>query len=170
MLPMMAALPLMVAWCRAEGVPPQAMVLLHFAAMFVPALLGRASRTGRRARCRSSARACCWPAPRWSRGPPRPDWLGLAVAHGAAWGLAWAGQLWAPARRSRQGASPLRAATGYAVLTLAFGLVVDEAGPRGVAAVHAALGLAATSAWLYRGAAAWRSRSGLRSRLRTPPP
>ena len=40
---MMAALPLMVAWCRSEAIAPQAMVLLHFAAMFLPALLLRRS-------------------------------------------------------------------------------------------------------------------------------
>ena len=43
MLPMMAALPLMAAWCRAQAVAPQAMVLLHLAAMFGPALLLRRS-------------------------------------------------------------------------------------------------------------------------------
>ena len=148
------------------------MVLLHLAAMFVPALLlGCVDRALVAAPPVAGVRG---PAGRRRRGgrvgPCALRLLGLAVAHGMAWGLAWAGQLWAPARRGQQGVSPLRAAAGYAVLTLAFGLVVDEAGPRGVAAVHAALGLAAASAWLYRGAAAWRSRSGLRSRLRTPPP
>jgi glucose uptake protein GlcU len=76
------------------------------------------------------------------------DLLGLAAAHGAAWSLAWAGQLWAPARRGQQGASPLRAAAGYAVLTLVFGVIVASAGARGVADVHAALGVAALVAWV----------------------
>ena len=76
------------------------------------------------------------------------DLLGLALAHGAAWGLAWGGQLWAPARRGQQGTSPLRAAAGYAVLTLLFGVVVDQFGPHGVAAIHAALGIVAAGAWL----------------------
>ena len=150
MLPMMAALPLMAAWCRAESVAPQALVLLHLGAMFGPALLLQDA-TARWSLRRLSfvcaallvagAAAVTWaPAP-WSL-------LGLAAAHGAAWGLAWSGQLWAPARRGRQGASPLRAAAGYALLTLAFGLVVEQAGARGVAAVHAVLGLAAGLAWL----------------------
>ena len=39
MLPMMASLPLMVAWCRGEAIAPQVIVLLHLAAMFGPALL-----------------------------------------------------------------------------------------------------------------------------------
>jgi hypothetical protein len=76
--------------------------------------------------------------------------LGLAVTHGAAWGLAWSGQLWAPARRGQKGASPVRAAAGYAALTLAFGLVVEHFGVRGVAAMHVALGLGAVLAWYLR--------------------
>jgi hypothetical protein len=86
--------------------------------------------------------------------------LGLTATHGAAWGLAWAGQLWAPARRGRQGASPLLAGVGYAALTLAFGVIVEHAGARGVAAVHEALGLAAVLAWLVVGAVSLWSRDG----------
>ncbi len=147
----LAMLPMMAAWCSAEAVAPQTMVLLHLGAMFGPPLVLRAS------------------VSRWSQGTlslvcamllaagagfvtwaPAPlDLLGLAVTHGAAWGLAWSGQLWAPARRGRQGASPLRAAAGYAVLTLAFGLLVEHFGVRGVAAMHVALGLAAALAWLF---------------------
>jgi hypothetical protein len=170
MLPMMAALPLMAAWCRAQGIPPQAMVLVHLAAMFVPAFALSAFIARWSARTLSIACACllvCGAAlVAWAPAPM--DWLGLAVAHGMAWGLAWAGQLWAPARRAQQGSSPLRAAAGYAVLTLAFGLVVDEAGPRGVAAVHATLGVAAALAWLWRGAAAWRSRGTAAQRPPSP--
>lgn len=152
MLPMMAALPLMAAWCSALKVPPQAMVLLHIAAMFAPAWLlqGPMARWAPRtlaAVCAlllaAGAAIVMWtPAP-WNL-------LGLAATHGAAWGLAWSGQLWAPARRAQQGASPLRAAAGYAVLTLAFGFVVGQAGLGGVAAVHALLGLAALLAWGLR--------------------
>jgi len=76
------------------------------------------------------------------------DLLGLALAHGVAWGLAWAGQLWSPERRGRRGASPLPAAIGYAVLTLVFGAVVERFGATGVATTHAVLGLAAGAAWL----------------------
>lgn len=156
MLPMMAALPLMAAWCRAQSVAPQVMVLLHLAAMFGPALVLQASIARWSLRTLSivctlllvaGAALVGWAAAPW-------DWLGLAVAHGTAWGLAWSGQLWAPARRGQQGTSPLRAAAGYAALTLAFGLVVEQAGARGVAAVHIALGLTAALAWLLR-AAAW---------------
>lgn len=155
MLPMMASLPLMVAWCRAEGIAPQAIVALHLAAMFGPALLLRHSVVGwseRRlstvcAACLAAGAACvAWVDAPWSL-------LGLAVAHGAAWGLAWAGQLWAPERRGRAGTSPLRAAAGYAALTLAFGALVAHFGAPGVASAHAALGLAAALAWLVVAAA-----------------
>src|SRR5262249_36090146 len=144
MLPMMAALPLMTAWCRAQGVAPQATVVLHLAAMFSPALLLRTSIARWSIRKLSAVCAACLAAGAivvmWAPAPV--NLLGLALAHGAAWGLAWAGQLWAPDRRSRQGASPLRAATGYAALTIAFGLVVEHFGAAGVTVTHAALGLA----------------------------
>ena len=150
MLPMMAALPLMVAWCRSEDLAPQAVVILHLAAMFGPALLLQRSVVGWSARRLSTVCAAClgagavcvlWADPPWNL-------LGLAMAHGAAWGLAWAGQLWSPERRSQASASPLRAALGYAVLTLAFGTLVARFGADGVAAAHAVLGLAACGAWL----------------------
>jgi hypothetical protein len=155
MLPMMAALPLMAAWCRAEAVAPQAMVLLHLATMFGPAVLLRHSIA--RWPLRRLAIVCTvllaagGAAVAWAAAPY--DLLGLAVTHGAAWGLAWSGQLWAPARRGQKGTSPLRAAAGYALLTIVFGLVVEQAGPRGVVAVHAALGAAAVLAWVLAAAA-----------------
>ena len=151
MLPMMAALPLMAAWCRAQAIAPQAMVLLHLAAMFGPALVLKTSIAHWSTRTLSIVCTLLLAAGAvlvvWAPAPL--DLLGLAATHGAAWGLAWCGQLWAPTRRSRQGASPLHAAAGYAVLTLMFGLIVEQAGIRGVAAVHAGLGLAAVLAWLF---------------------
>ena len=91
--------------------------------------------------------------------------LGVAVTHGAAWGVAWSGQLWAPERRGRQGASPLQAAAGYALLTLLFGLIVEQAGTRGVVTVHVFLGFAAILAWLFALGTGLRSR-GLPARER----
>jgi hypothetical protein len=149
MLPMMASLPLMADWCRAESFAPEAAVLLHLAAMFVPALLLRHALA--RWSLRALATVCVAllaagaAAALWAHAPY--DLLGLAAAHGAAWGLAWGGQLWAPERRGQQGASPLRAAAGYAALTLAFGAIVEWVGMRGVVDVHAALALAALGAW-----------------------
>ena len=150
MLPMMAALPWMAAWCRAQSVPPQAMVLLHLAAMFGPVWLLRGSigawSTRQLSGVCASLLALGAALAMWAPAPH--DLLGLALAHGAAWGLAWGGQLWAPARRGERGTSPLRAAAGYALLTLAFGVVVERFGVAGVAAVHGALGAAALAAWI----------------------
>jgi len=163
MLPMMAELPLMASWCRSDAIGAQAMVWLHLGAMFAPAWLFE----------RALAR---WSLARWSLArlslvcagllatgaacvlwAPAPwDWLGLAATQGAAWGLAWGGLLWAPARRGRAGSSPLVAAAGYALLTAAFGLLIESAGARGAAAAHATLGAAAVAAWLV--AALWRIR------------
>ena len=150
MLPMMAALPLMAAWCRAEAIAPQAMVLLHLAAMFGPVWLWRTAITRASSVALSTACAALLAigAVIITLAPTPWDLMGLALAHGAAWGLAWGGQLWAPARRGQQGTSPLRAALGYALLTFAFGLMVDRFGTHGVAATHATLGLAATMAWI----------------------
>jgi hypothetical protein len=149
MLPMMAALPWMAAWCRALSVPAEWMVLLHLGAMFGPAWLLRASIGAWSVRQLStvSATLLALGAALALWAPAPYDLLGLAFTHGAAWGLAWGGQLWAPARRGQQGTSPLRAAAGYALLTLAFGVVVDRFGVAGVAGVHAALGAAALVAW-----------------------
>jgi len=155
MLPMMAALPLMAEWCRAESVHPQVMVLLHLSAMFVPALVLR--RWIARWSVRTLASACAAllalgaAVALWAASPA--NLLGVSVAQGAAWGIAWCGQLWAPERRGRRGASPLVASIGYAALTLAFGVLVEHAGARGVVLMHAILGFAAALAWLLADAA-----------------
>lgn len=155
MLPTMAALPLMAEWCRADAVAPQTMVLWHLSAMFGPALVLR--HWIARWSTRTLASACAAllalgaAAALWASSPL--NLLGVSVAQGAAWGIAWCGQLWAPERRGRQGASPLHAAVGYAVLTVAFGVLVDRAGARGVVLVHAFFGIAAVLAWLIADAA-----------------
>jgi hypothetical protein len=155
MLPTMAALPLMAEWCRAESVAPQTMVLWHLSAMFGPALLLRRWVAQWSARTLASVCAALLAlgaaAALWAASPL--NLLGVSVAQGAAWGIAWCGQLWAPERRGRQGASPLYAAVGYAALTLAFGVLVDRAGARGVLLMHACFGVAAALAWLVADAA-----------------
>uniref|UniRef100_UPI001BD51798 hypothetical protein n=1 Tax=unclassified Variovorax TaxID=663243 RepID=UPI001BD51798 len=150
MLPMMATLPMMVAWCRTDAMAPQGMVALHFAAMFLPALLLRQSVGRWPARVlalactlllAAGAVAAVWASAPWNL-------LGVALAHGSAWSLAWTGQLWSPDRRSRQGTSPLRPAIGYAALTMGVGLAVAQWGPAGLALTQAGLGLAAVLAWI----------------------
>jgi len=155
MLPTMAALPLMAEWCRADSVAPETMVLWHLSAMFVPALVLRRWIAQWPARTLASACAALLAlgaaTALWAASPF--NLLGVSVAQGAAWGIAWCGQLWAPERRGRQGTSPLYAAAGYAVLTLAFGVLVDHAGARGVVLMHAFFGIAAVLAWLGADAA-----------------
>jgi hypothetical protein len=150
MLPMMAALPLMASWCRAQAVAPQAMVMLHLAAMFVPVLLLRRAMTRWSLRMLSAVCAMCLAAGAaallWAPAPL--GLLALALTHGTAWGLAWGGQLWSPDRRGRQGASPLRASIGYAALTMAFGAAVGTFGAAGVTATHVGLSVAAVLGWV----------------------
>lgn len=150
MLPTMAALPLMAEWCRADSVAPQTMVLLHLAGMFGPALALQHWIANWSTRALASACAALLALGAvmalWAASPF--NLLGVSVAQGAAWGIAWSGQLWAPERRGQRGASPLYAAAGYAMLTLAFGVLVDGAGARGVVLMHAFLGIAAALAWL----------------------
>ena len=152
MLPMMAALPLMADWCRAQSLTPQVLVLLHLSAMFGSALLLRpwiavwttpVLSTLCMALLVTGAVLAMWLASPW-------DMLGLALTHGSAWGLAWSGQLWGPTRRGQQNASPLRAALGYAGLTFVFGLWVDRFGPAGVNSVHILIGALALLAWLLK--------------------
>lgn len=174
MLPMMAALPLMAAWCSARAIAPQITVLLHLTAMFGPPLLLRSAiaRWSPRTLSTVCALLLAGGAACAAWAPAPLDLLGLAAAHGAAWGLAWSGQLWAPSRRGRRGASPLRAAAGYAVLTLAFGLLVQQAGAPGAAAMHVALGVAAAFAWLLAVVAGFWSRDaadGRRAPSARPP-
>lgn len=155
MLPTMAALPLMAEWCRADAVAPQTMVLWHLCAMFGPALFLRgwiAQWSTRTLACACAALLALGAAAALWAGAPF-NLLGVSVAQGAAWGIAWCGQLWAPERRGRQGTSPLYAAVGYALLTLAFGVLVEQAGARGLVLMHAFFGIAAVLAWLAADAA-----------------
>ncbi len=157
MLPMMAALPLMVAWCRAQAVAPQAMVFLHLGAMFAPAWVLRHAIARWSAMTLSTVCAGCLAAGAVAAVALPEPWnlLGLACAHGTAWGVAWSGQLWSPQRRGRQGASPWRAALGYAALTLAFGAAVAWRGEIGVLATQCALAVAAVAAWLAAAGTPW---------------
>ena len=151
MLPMMAELPLMASWCRGSGVGAEALVLLHLGAMFLPVWLLNAS-LAHWSLARLSlvcAALLVTGAAALALAPAPWDWLGLAAAQGTAWGLAWGGLLWAPSRRGQAGSSPLVAAGGYALLTAAFGLLVESAGARGVAAAHELLGAAALAAWIF---------------------
>jgi len=150
MLPMMASLPLISAWCRVGAIPAQGVVLLHFGAMFGPVLVLRHEVvTWSPQRLAAACAVALGTGAVLVLAAPAPyDMLGLAFAHGAAWGLAWAGQLWAPARRGQQGSSPWHAGIGYASLTLVLGIAVTRFGAVGVTAIHVVLAAVAVVAWL----------------------
>lgn len=99
MLPMMAALPQMLALCRSQSLGPSALLGLHLAAMFLPGLClprlapGAASWLGLLLLALGALSAL------------RPDWLaglGPALALGAAWSLAWAARAAPAASAPRQ--------------------------------------------------------------------
>ena len=87
MLPMMCGLPWMVSLCRSDAVSPPAVLGVHFAAMFVLALL----LSGRQALNRAAAPACAallaLGAVMLIAAPGASTWWGPALAHGAARGV-----------------------------------------------------------------------------------
>lgn len=163
MLPMMAGLPQMLALCRAGGASPEALLGLHLAAMFLPALLwpAHAAPTLRSAACAGllvaggvalllpAAQAALWAMP----------------AHAAAWSLAWSRQLDDPALRATAHSAPWRAALAQALFALGLGVAVSLSGPAALQGVHLAL---AGAAALAVGAGLLRRRAPLRVRSRCP--
>jgi len=150
MLPMMCSLPLMVSLCRGGAATPQAVLGLHFAAMFGPAwLFGRQPGFARiepgvcAALLALGAVVMVW-------APGASAWWLLALAHGAAWSVAWAAQL--NDRASRPTAPPQSAALGgaavNALLVLALGAGLAVGSVAALSAWHLGLGLAGALAWL----------------------
>jgi hypothetical protein len=152
MLPMMATLPLMVMWCADTAVSGEWMILVHVGAMFGSALILRLWRDT--IRPASLSAACVGLLVSGALFPliesRANGLLGLAILHGAAWGVAWSTQLWSPARRSDQNSSPLLASLGYAALALLFGVAVQYKGADGAVGLHVLMALLALLAWLYR--------------------
>ncbi len=150
MLPMMGGLPLMVGLCSSDAVPPQAVLGLHFAAMFAPALL-----LARWPRLATHAPALCAAllglgalaalAPSGAMG-----W-GLTLAHGAAWSVAWSARLHQRTATGAAAASPLAGAGLHAVLVLALGACIGVLGLQALAAWHFAIGAAGVLAWAAGG-------------------
>lgn len=140
MLPMMVALPQMLALCSAEGLSPAALLAVHLLAMFGPALLWP-----KRAPLQWRASACAlllvlggmigW----WQ--PQAALWAMLA--QGAAWSLAWSAQLGDAGARATPRSAPWRAALGHAAFALGLGLAVTLSGPRALQGLQALLALAA---------------------------
>jgi hypothetical protein len=164
MLPMMCGIPWMVGLCRSEWASPQAVLGLHFAVMFVPAVLA----VGHPFITRHAPAVCAAllviGAANLVVRPGASAWWVLAVAHGAAWSLAWASRLEAgprPARAAQHmSASPLRAAAFNATFAMAIGSSIAIAGLPALGAWHVALGAVAAVSML-RGFA-----DGLKNRIR----
>ena len=148
MLPMMCGLPWMVSLCRIDAVTPQAVLGVHFAAMFVPALWV----SNRPALNRIAAPACAallaLGAMLLVAAPGASAWWALALAHGAAWSVAWSASLGERGAAKRPGTSALTGAVLNALLVLALGLAMAEAGLPALGGWHIVLGLAGALAGL----------------------
>ena len=148
MLPMMCGLPWMLSLCRSDTVSPQALLALHFAAMFVPALLLLRRPAPARVAPGACAALLVLGALLLGFVPGPAAWWGLVLAHGAAWSVAWAAQLDDRARPAETHTSPLAGGALNALFTLALGLTVAVAGLQALTVWHVALGTAAALAVL----------------------
>ena len=148
MLPMMCGLPWMVSLCRSDAVSPQAVLALHFAAMFLPALWIADRPSFERHAANACAALLAFGALAVLVAPGASAWWGLALAHGAAWSVAWAAQLGDRSIRAQAPhTSPLAGAVFNALFALTLGLAVAVFGLSALGGWHVALGtLAALSA------------------------
>lgn len=90
MLPMMAGLPQMLALCRSDAASPSVLLGLHLAAMFLPGLCLPRLAPGTAAGLCLLLLAAGGAA---AALPPGAGGMGLALAFGAAWSLAWASRV-----------------------------------------------------------------------------
>ena len=159
MLPMMCSLPLMVGWCRGNGVSPELVLGLHLAAMFGPAVLLKLGQVTVTARAPAfCAVLLVLGATAWVLTPGAAAGWWLALAHGGAWSVAWVASLEAsderPMRRPASGSRMLAAAMVDASVVLGLGSAVSVAGFDALAAAQvalaavAAIGLAALGSGL----------------------
>lgn len=144
MLPMMCSLPLMVGWCRGNGVSPELVLGLHLAAMFGPAVLLKLGHVTVAARAPAfCAVLLVLGATAWALAPGASAWWWLALAHGGAWSVAWVASLEASGayalRRPASGSRMLGAAMVDAFVVLGLGSAVSVAGFDALAAAQVAL-------------------------------
>ena len=158
MLPMMCGLPWMVSLCRSEAVPPQVVVGVHLAAMFMPALLALRWPTLQRHLPASSALLLALGALALLALPGGSAWWALAAAHGSAWSLAWAERLQNRTARRHGAASAFGGAALNGALVLCLGAAMAFGGLQTLAIWHLALGIAgalvAFGSWSLRAAPA----------------
>jgi hypothetical protein len=152
MLPMMAALAVSSDWCAGLGLSAGQGVALHVAAMLAPAVLLRA--------CRSPLWMAAFmlagvaAVPLW---PGVRGWMAMSLLHAVAWGIAWAQQREAPHAGGSRSPDPRDegwSRMAPAVTVLGLGVTIAQFGPRGLVAVHVALGalsLAGAASWMLAG-------------------
>jgi hypothetical protein len=143
----MASLPLMVGLCRGDSLGPQAVLALHFAAMFVPAALVVSGPGLTRFAPLACAALLGVAAVVAIAAPAQGAWWGVVIAQGSAWSVAWAAQLNDKSWRSTS-ATPLLGALLNAVFVLATGWALGAAGLPALAAWAMALGVGACLAAL----------------------
>ena len=157
MLPMMAAMVVDGDWCASGSVTAHAAMALHFAAMFVPALLatliGGAWRPLRGSAAIATlmiaglAASFAWPGAR--------GWKAMSLLHAAAWSLAWAQALRREAVAQAATAPNVAIAALPAFAALALGALLSRFGIAGLVAVHVGLGVVSAAgaiAWTLRAA------------------
>lgn len=151
MLPMMVALPQMLALCSTEGLAPPVVLAVHLLAMFGPALLWpkRAPQHWRALAC--ALLLMVGGMIGWWQPPQAALWAMLA--QGAAWSLAWSAQLADAGTRAAARSAPWRAALGHATFALGLGLAVALAGPRALLGLQTLLALAAAASIVAASAA-----------------
>ncbi len=148
MLPMMCSLPWMVSLCRSDAVSPPAVLALHFASMFLPALCIARRPSFARHAANVCASLLALGALVLVTAPGASAWWGLALAHGAAWSVAWAVQLGERGVRARVHAAPLAGAALNAAFALALGLAASFIGLQAFTGWHMALGAVAAASLL----------------------
>jgi hypothetical protein len=147
MLPMMATLPAMAAWCRSDwGLSPATGVLWHLAAMLLPALLLLHGLARAPVPVRQVAVAALMGASgvvMWAR-PGLDGLMVVALLQAAAWSLAWAGPMLGPPAETARVARPVESGTAGRVLAppllvLTLGVFTADFGPDALRAVQALL-------------------------------
>lgn len=173
MLPMMAALPWMAAWCSTgNGTPAEqaaSTAAQHLAAMLLPALPWPGLRPLPAARLRLAVAALLLLGGLALAWPGREGLAGAALLHGLAWGLAWRLRLAGDAGTAPSKApSAARTLALSALALLGFGWALEAFGPHTLVALHGALALAGAAALWTRTAQEKGGPQAALHRWRTP--
>ncbi len=141
MVPMMASLPVMADWCGAQAWAPSTASAAHLGAMLLPALALHLAAPLRRPAVAIGLLLVLGGVA--LRLPGAAGLMAAALAHGAAWSVAWGDMLKAPrpggAQRRSQPIRPWAPWLSTAGFVLLLGVAVDQVGPPALAAVHAVL-------------------------------